>query len=273
MVIASMTGMCHRALGFSDGGVLEQIWQNDVAPCENCTEIAMGEYHRDGTKKPFLLLHKSQTGEKEATAFVYLSFLGGDKYLIQSWFLPEIDEMHTSQAGILADIDPNKSRDLSLPLYEDLRETRFSPLFLNLAPYLQNRYTIEGSTRGVLEVILKKDENPEINAMRKLILPHKIELQVEEQGGQVAPTRVVMYRNGLEISTIKIQNALVNGRLRPFTMVLTSQGKKDEIWIDSWGIIPDSENDYFTRTGLGLGERSFPPRVREVVCPPHICKQ
>lgn len=263
--------MSQRAFGFSDN-ILERLWENDITPCEDCTEIANGWYHRNGVKRPVMLLHKSQSSNKEATMFVYISFDGGNKFLIQSWFLQELDKMATGQAGILADIDPNRSRKLSLPLFEELQQTNFSPFFLNHALYLRTRYMVEASTRGVLEVVLKKDENSEINAMRKLILPHKVVVGVEEQNGQVAVTQVVMYRNGLEISTIDIQNALVNGRLRPFTMVLTSWGKTDKIEIGSWGIIPDNEARYFTPTGIGLGEISIPSREGEVFCPPSICK-
>ena len=264
LVIASMTGVCHRALGSSDS-ILEQIWENDITSCDDCTEIAQGWYHRNGVKKSFLLLHKSQNGEKSDTMFVYLSFLRGDKYLIQSRFLPEIEKIETGQAAILSDIDSDKPRTLAIPMYENLRETNINPLFLNIAMYLVRKYTMDKSSGGSVEVVLKRGVN-------SIILPHKIVVWVEEKDGYVAPTQVEMYRNGSVVSTIRIQNAIANGRLRPFAMVLTSQERTDEIKINSWGTIPDN-HEYFTRTGLGRGDLSISNVSREVFCPPEICKK
>ncbi|TSC69006.1 MAG: hypothetical protein G01um101470_1093, partial [Parcubacteria group bacterium Gr01-1014_70] len=245
----------------SNPNILQQLWENDVTPCEECTEVAMGEYHRDGAKKQFTLLRKSwNLAEMVATA-VNLAFRNalGNKYLILSHFLPEIDKIETGQTAILPDIDPDRPRGIPAPMYEELRETNISPLFLTLSLHLAKKYSGEILHGEEMEVVVDREV--------RIILPHKIYLRVEEQNGYIAPVEVQMYRNDAVISTIRMKNAMVNGRLRPFWISLTSRGKTDEILINFWGIIQDN-HEYFTSTGLGRGELSIPEIQSKVFCPP-----
>ena len=270
-LIASMTGVYHRALGSSDD-TLQQIWKNDVTP-EGCTDIARGWYIRNGARKPFTLLRKSQNVEEGAgNTQVSLSFMNpqGDSYLIRSQFYPEIDKMTTFQFVLIPTIDPDRPRATSSPMYEELRETNLNPLFLMLAIYLAKKYQSSTSNEEEVVAVLKKSIDLATDTMLRLILPYEIVVRVERRSGHVAPIEVVMHHNDAVISTIRMKNAMVNNHLRPFWLSLEAQGKRDEIFIDSWGTVKDN-HEYFTLVGLGRGYLSPSLLLTEVKCPPEIC--
>lgn len=249
--------------------ILKQLWENDLTPslCERCAEIAIGEYHRDGAKRPFILIRRSQnnSGGGISTA-THLDFTNprGDKYIIYSQFLAELGKVGTRQIALLPDIDPDRPRTVAPPMYEELRETNISPLFLTLSLHLAKKYHEETSRGEGVKVIVNKGA--------EIILPHEMFLRVEEREGRVSPVEVQMYRDGLVICTSQMKNAMVNGRLRPFWINLVSRGKTDNIWISFWGVV-ESSDEYFTPMGLGRGELSIPEVSAKVSCPLEICKK
>lgn len=251
----------------SPNGILERVWKNEITPRGDCTEIAQGRYVRDGAEKPFILLRKSTGGDLESTA-VHLSFLGaqGDKYLIFSRFLPLINnKVETRQAALLPEIDPDRPRAVLTPLYEELRDTNISALFLTLPLHLAKKYEEEAVHGAELEARVQEG--------LEALLPHRIYIRVEEEGDLASPVEIQMYRNNTEvISTIYIKNGLVNDKLRPFWISLTSREKTDIIYIDSWGLVM-SNHEFFTPTGLGRGDLSIPPVISEILCPSEICQK
>ena len=254
-------------IGFSSSDILQQLWENDLTPCEKCAEIAMGEYIRDGAKKPFTLLRRSQNrdGGANSTA-IHLDFLNprGDKYVISSWFRPEFGKIETRQIALLPDIDPDRPRTVAPPMYEELRETNLSPLFLTLSLHLTKKYREKILRGSEVEVV--------VDSSARSILPHEIYIRVEEREGYIAPIEVRMYRDGLVISTIHLKNAMVNGRLRPFWISINSRGKTDEILVAFWGVV-ENNHEYFTPMGLGRGELSIPEISAKILCHPEICKK
>lgn len=229
-----------------------------------CVEIAMGKYHRDGTEKSFILLRRSKSEDLGVdSTMVHLAFERGDKYLIVSTFSSSSFAMLTRQAGVVYNQDPDKSRVLTRPMWEELGETNITPMVLTLSLHLAKKYIEKANHGEELEIIVDKNAQS--------ILPHKIYVRVEEHDGHVAPVEVQMYRNEMVISTIHMKNAMVNGKLRPFWMSITSRGKTDEIQIYFWGVVKNN-HEYFTPTGLGRGELSIPEIQSKTLCPPEICK-
>ncbi len=266
MIIAVMLA---EASGSPSSEILQHIWENDVTPCEDydCAETAMGVYRRDGAEKPFRLLRRSRKGGNGAdSALIHLAFLStlGDKYIIASRFHPKINKIETRQVTLLSDIDPDRPRVVSASMYEELRNTNITPLFLTLSLHLVKKYREEIHDGDELEAIVDKEAYA--------FLPHKIYVRVERQNGLTAPVEVQMYRDDAVISTIYMKNAIANGRLRPFWIRLSSREKTDEIQIDFWGVTKNN-HEFFTPTGLGRGELSIPEISKKVVCPPEICEK
>lgn len=229
----------------------------------------MGEYYRDGAKKPFTLLRRSVNGDSGANSTaIHLAFWSalGNKYLILSRFRPEVNKMETRQAALLPTVDPDRQRVVASPMYEELWETNLNPLFLTLSLHLAKKYRekILHGEEMEMEVVVDKEA--------QIVLPHEMYLRVEKREGHVSPVEIQMYRDGLVIYTIHMKNAMVNGRLRPFWISLTSRGKTDEIWIAFWGVV-ESNEEYFTPTGLGRGDLSIPEIQSKVSCPREICKK
>lgn len=267
ILLIVLIGLVTPTKTFGSPDLIQQLWENNVTPCKECTEIAMGTYHRDGAKKPLTLLCRSQNGDggTDSTA-IHLNFLNprGDKYVIVSVFHPQIDKVETRQVALLPDIDPDRARVISPSLYEELRETNINPLFLTLSLHLVKKYSAVIHHGEEIQAVVDKKA--------RYVLPHEIYVRVEKQGGYVAPVEVQMYRDKVVISTIRMKNAMVNGRLRPFWISLTSRGKTDEISIDFWGMVKNN-HEYFTPTGVGRGELSIPEISAKVSCPPEICKK
>lgn len=266
MIIA---GMPMKTFGSHDS-ILQQLWNNDLTVCANkagCAEIAMGMYYRDGAKKPFILLRQSSHGDEgTGKTSVHLNFTNprGDKYVIVSRFLRDFENVETRQIALLPDIDPARPRIVAPSMYEELRETNLNPLFLTLSLHLVKKYSIK----------IQHSEEVQVHAEEeaRLVLPHEIYVRVEKRDGHTAPVEVQMYRDEKVICTIRMKNAMANGQLRPFWISIASRGKRDEIFIDSWGVVPDDPTN-FTPTGLGRGELSIPEISAKVPCPVEICKK
>ena len=230
-------------------------------------EIAQGTYQHDSAKKPFFTLRKSTNGVQGASnTKVHLGFLNplGDKYVILSRFLPEIGKIETRHLALLPDIDPDRPRIVSHSMYEELRETNISPIFLTLSLHIAKKYR-QQSIHGE-EVIVAVDESA------RALLPRQIYLRVETHDGCVAPVEVQMYQGESVISIIHLKNAMVNGRLRPFRIYITSRGKTDSISVDTWGLM-DNKQEFFTAAGLSRGNISMPLIHSRVTCPKEICNE
>ena len=252
---------------FAAADVLHRLWENDLTMCEgaDCVEVATGTYLRNGVEKPFTLLRRSLKGNAGADrTAVNLGFTHprGDKYIVISTFHPQLDMVDTRQVALLPDIDPDRPRGVSLSIYEELRETNLSPLFLTLSLYLAKKYKEIHHGEEVQTIVDEKARH---------VLPHKIYLRVEERDGHVAPVEVRMYRDGVGIiCTIRMKNAMANGRLRPFWISLNSREKTDIIFVRSWGMVKN-DPEFFTPTGLGRGDVSIPSILSHVSCPETIC--